>query len=170
MLVKHNQPVETFGEGLYYYMQHSMGDGWKGRDTSTYFTDGMSANKFNSEVDGYVGSNFRFTGTNATYPFVIYGMVLLDLTALGDEDLSVTQAYEKYGPMFDRLVKGPNMFPTNVEVVEGSSNLAMPDLTGKTDLGDGVYLLSDKNGIKLEYNSKTGEFHYYGTATASHDL
>lgn len=44
-----------------------------------------------------------------------------------------------------------------------SKNLAMPDLENKEYLGDGVYRLSELNGITVDYNVYTGEYEVNGT-------
>ena len=44
-------------------------------------------------------------------------------------------------------------------------NLAVPDLTGKPEISDGVYRLYDANGVTIDYDYWTGEFIFNGTAT-----
>ena len=44
-------------------------------------------------------------------------------------------------------------------------NLAVPDLTGKPEISEGVYRLYDTNGVTVDYNYWTGEFIFNGTAT-----
>lgn len=46
-------------------------------------------------------------------------------------------------------------------------NLAVPDLTGKPEISEGVYRLYDANGVTIDYDYWTGEFIFNGTATNS---
>lgn len=45
-------------------------------------------------------------------------------------------------------------------------NLAVPDLTGKPEISEGVYRLYDANGITIDYDYWTSEFTINGTATS----
>ena len=51
-----------------------------------------------------------------------------------------------------------------------SKNLAMPDLTGKEYLGDGVYRLYDDIGITIDYNIFNGNFTINGTVLESENV
>ena len=44
-------------------------------------------------------------------------------------------------------------------------NLAVPDLTGKPEISEGVYRLYDVNGVTIDYDYWTGEFIFNGTTS-----
>jgi hypothetical protein len=45
-------------------------------------------------------------------------------------------------------------------------NLAVPDLTGKPEISEGVYRLYDVNGVTIDYDYWTGEFIFNGTTSS----
>lgn len=75
-----------------------------------------------------------------------------------DIDFNLNESYLQYSP----VKKGGLLDNYN----NRSKNLAVPDLTGKEYLGDGVYRLYNDNGITIDYNVYNGEYKINGTSTA----
>ena len=68
------------------------------------------------------------------------------------------------GPIGLTGAQGIQGIPGEVQIKDMPGyNFQTPDLTSKTDLGDGVYRLHDSNGVTIDYNTLNGEHEINGT-------
>ena len=63
-------------------------------------------------------------------------------------------------------IKGTTENSFNV-VYENNKNIALPDLTNKTEIIDGLYRLNDNNGITIDFNVYNGNYIINGTKTSN---
>lgn len=77
--------------------------------------------------------------------------------------IPTTQAVAVY--QLDQPISELNGY-TLREVFE-NRNMAMPDLTGKTEISAGVYRIYNDNGLTLDYNTNNGHWVLNGTATTN---
>ena len=70
------------------------------------------------------------------------------------------------GPKGDTGPQGPQGIPGEVEIKDlPGANLAMPDLSTATDLGNGIYKLTTITGVDIHYNVYNGVFTFNGVST-----